>query len=130
MVLAGCFLQAGIVLCCLGLAIFGITEVPTEGVDFDTGDFVVDGSAESAESTAGPTAGTYAPPPSDKSKETTNSGLTDPDPELGGQEVSQQPLPNDPAPLQSLVGQTNQPDMCPKEEQGQPSSPAELHDLD
>lgn len=27
-------LQAGIILCCLGCAIFGITEVPTDGVDF------------------------------------------------------------------------------------------------
>jgi len=33
-------ISAGIILCCVGLAIFGITEVPTEGVDFDTGDFV------------------------------------------------------------------------------------------
>jgi hypothetical protein len=29
------------------LAIFGITEVPTEGVEFDTSDFVVEGSTES-----------------------------------------------------------------------------------
>jgi hypothetical protein len=41
--------QAGIILCCLGLAIFGITEVPTEGVEFDTSDFVVEGSTESLE---------------------------------------------------------------------------------
>ena len=26
------------ILCCLGCAIFGITEVPTDGVEFDTGD--------------------------------------------------------------------------------------------
>lgn len=31
-------LQAGIILCCLGCAIFGITEVPTDGVEFDSGD--------------------------------------------------------------------------------------------
>lgn len=30
--------QAGIILCCLGCAIFGITEVPTDGVEFDSGD--------------------------------------------------------------------------------------------
>lgn len=30
--------QAGLVLCCLGCAIFGITEVPTDGVEFDSGD--------------------------------------------------------------------------------------------
>jgi Transmembrane Fragile-X-F protein len=56
-------LSAGIILCCLGLAIFGITEVPTDGVEFDTGDF---GSAESSE---------YVPAP----------GTATIDPELGGQ---------------------------------------------
>lgn len=46
----------------MGLAIFGITEVPTGGVEFDTADFVADGSAESD----GPTSSMvtdYAPPP-------------------------------------------------------------------
>lgn len=38
----GLFTQSGIILCCLGLAIFGISEVPSEG---DPGHFVglVDG---------------------------------------------------------------------------------------
>lgn len=48
----------------MGLAIFGITEVPTDGVEFDTGDFVA-GSAESSD---------YIPAPGDPST----------DPELGG----------------------------------------------
>jgi hypothetical protein len=30
---------AGFILSCLGCAIFGITEVPTDGLEFDTGDF-------------------------------------------------------------------------------------------
>lgn len=30
--------QASLILCCLGCAIFGITEVNTDGVEFDTGD--------------------------------------------------------------------------------------------
>jgi hypothetical protein len=63
----------------LGLAIFGITEVPTGGVEFDTADFVADGSTESD----GPTAsmGTdYAPPP-----EATSQAQVDP--ELGAQEA-------------------------------------------
>lgn len=30
---------AGMMLCCLGCAIFGIQEVPTDGVEFDTADF-------------------------------------------------------------------------------------------
>jgi hypothetical protein len=58
-------LKAGIILCCLGLAIFGITEVPTDGVEFDTTDFVIDGSAESLESTCAAAASlgtTYTPP--------------------------------------------------------------------
>jgi hypothetical protein len=32
--------KAGIVLCCLGCAIFGITEVPTDGIDFDSGEHI------------------------------------------------------------------------------------------
>merc|ERR1712151_666931 len=32
----------GIILCCLGCAIFGITEVPTDGLEFDTGEYSAD----------------------------------------------------------------------------------------
>ena len=65
--------QAGIILCCLGFAIFGITEVPTDGVEFDTGEFGGDSNTDmeqasntNAAATA-PVANTnniYTPPPS------------------------------------------------------------------
>jgi hypothetical protein len=32
-------LQAGLILCCLGCAIFGVTEVSTDGIDFENTDF-------------------------------------------------------------------------------------------
>lgn len=65
---------AGIVLCCLGCAIFGITEVPTDGLDFDTADFGGPVAAAAAATTpsgpgdATPAAATgsdhiYVPPP-------------------------------------------------------------------
>lgn len=34
------------ILCCLGCAIFGITEVRTDGVEFDTGDAGIDASQD------------------------------------------------------------------------------------
>eukprot|EP00751_Fragilariopsis_kerguelensis_P019772 CAMPEP_0170896104 /NCGR_PEP_ID=MMETSP0734-20130129/44573_1 /TAXON_ID=186038 /ORGANISM="Fragilariopsis kerguelensis, Strain L26-C5" /LENGTH=544 /DNA_ID=CAMNT_0011288237 /DNA_START=71 /DNA_END=1701 /DNA_ORIENTATION=+ len=45
-------LASGIILCCLGCAIFGISEVPSEGI-VDSGHFVglVDGSAEATDGT-------------------------------------------------------------------------------
>ena len=49
-------MQVGIILCCIGVAIFGITEVPTDGVDFDTA-HSVDGDVE-----APPAATAYDPP--------------------------------------------------------------------
>uniref|UniRef100_A0A7S1UVB4 J domain-containing protein n=1 Tax=Grammatophora oceanica TaxID=210454 RepID=A0A7S1UVB4_9STRA len=45
--------MAGMILCCIGFAIFGITEVPTDGVEFDTGE---DTDVES------PSAASYVPP--------------------------------------------------------------------
>jgi hypothetical protein len=54
--------QAGIILCCLGCAIFGITEVPTDGVVFDTGDFAYS-NAEQQTAASPPTAAPYIPPP-------------------------------------------------------------------
>ena len=60
--------KAGIILCCLGCAIFGITEVPTDGVEFDTENFVMDAAADSLESSpvAAPLGTNYdAPTPQD-----------------------------------------------------------------
>ena len=53
-------------MCCLGCAIFGITEVPTDGVDFDTGELSDSGTCESPmHAAASATTGTaaYVPPP-------------------------------------------------------------------
>jgi hypothetical protein len=56
--------QAGIVLCCLGCAIFGITEVPTDGIDFDTSDFGYSSTNNAGQpAVPTPTAAPYIPPP-------------------------------------------------------------------
>ena len=59
--------QAGVILCCLGCAIFGITEVPTDGVDFDTGDFTLGatGGSVPAQATTQP----YVAPPAQATTE-------------------------------------------------------------
>lgn len=44
-------------LCCIGCAIFGISEVPTEGINFDIGDFAY----MNAEAGTAPSPGTAAP---------------------------------------------------------------------
>ena len=50
-------------LCCLGCAIFGITEVPTDGVEFDTEGLSDSGTQESPTAAAAPPAGvSYVPP--------------------------------------------------------------------
>ena len=58
------YLQAGLILSCLGCAIFGITEVPTNGVEFDPADFAY---TNAEEGTAPPTTAAatpiYVPPP-------------------------------------------------------------------
>lgn len=59
-----CFIsQASIILCCLGCAIFGITEVPTDGVQFDTTDYSVDNLEAGA---ATPPGTNYNPPPEEQ----------------------------------------------------------------
>lgn len=71
--------------------------MPTEGVDFDTGDFVMEGSAESfgATPTAADTMGSdYTPPATatttgEPSTLATTSAI---DPELGGEPQTEPPL--------------------------------------
>ena len=50
----------------MGCAIFGITEVPTDGVEFDTGDFAGDTSSEPA----APLGTNYAPPATNEESST------------------------------------------------------------
>jgi hypothetical protein len=47
-------IQATLILCCLGCAIFGITEVSTDGVEFDTGEAT--GSIDASEDISSPQA--------------------------------------------------------------------------
>ena len=55
--------QAGSILLCLGCAIFGITEVPTDGVEFDTGEFGGESNSESVAPTQVAQQGSnYTPP--------------------------------------------------------------------
>mmetsp|Transcript_12611 Transcript_12611/g.34971 ORF Transcript_12611/g.34971 Transcript_12611/m.34971 type:complete len:582 (-) Transcript_12611:6987-8732(-) len=54
---------AGIVLCCLGCAIFGIQEVPTDGVEFDTAEFGYGGGTSATEMPPARSSVHYAPPP-------------------------------------------------------------------
>jgi len=54
---------AGIILCCLGCAIFGIKEVPTDGVEFDTADFgYSSGGAPPSSAQPATDSVNYAPP--------------------------------------------------------------------
>ncbi|KAG7346150.1 chaperone DnaJ domain containing protein [Nitzschia inconspicua] len=98
---------ASIILCCLGLAIFGITEVPTDGVGFDPVDFVVEGSGESLDGgttslTSVPPGNSYAPPTTTAETSTAATDETT-DPELGGQ-------PQPPSrTVQDVLIQDNQP---------------------
>jgi hypothetical protein len=55
---------AGIILLCLGCAIFGVTEVPTDGVEFDTANYGYSGpTAQSAATTEAPSAPIITPVP-------------------------------------------------------------------
>lgn len=71
------------------MAIFGITEVPTEGVEFDIADYVVEGSAESLD--GGATAGPSAPYTPFASGTEAPTAAASADPELGGQAPSEPP---------------------------------------
>lgn len=85
-IISPCLMVAGIILCCLGCAIFGITEVPTDGVEFDTGDHAnEDNSADppiipvampGAVASTQPANTAYNPPPA-------SEGGTAVDPEKG-----------------------------------------------
>jgi hypothetical protein len=114
---------AGIILCCLGFAIFGITEVPTDGVGFETGDFVVDGSAESLESTPSPSATAGAENVVKGGNDATDAD----DPELGKPNEESSDLEPSPVPSIQPVQQARS---SIEEGSRQEVTEAELHDLD
>lgn len=84
-------LQAGLILCCLGFAIFGISEVPTDGVEFDTGDF---GGESNTDSVAAPSGTNYNPPTSTAEESSTEH---EPDPEKGEGNMGSEPQANTPS---------------------------------
>lgn len=99
------FYQAGIILLCLGCAIFGITEVPMEGIEFDYERFGVETAHQSAANT-GPTPATgatiatpvYVPPP--------------PPADLAGSQIEKASQANNPdsassAPTVTILSQSN-----------------------
>jgi hypothetical protein len=89
------------------MAIFGITEVPTGGVEFDTADFVADGSAESD----GPTSSMvtdYAPPP-----EATQQTKIDPELGTNNNVVSTQTEPSIVDPTTTTITTTLDPIQTP-----------------
>ena len=76
-------LAASIILCCLGCAIFGITEVSTDGVEFDTGEGM--GPTDAAQQGSN-----YTPP-----SKTESSPEAELDPEKGSFEESLPPPPEE-----------------------------------
>lgn len=76
---------ASIMLCCLGCAIFGITEVSTDGVEFDTGEGVGENTMDAA-----PMGSNYTPPRNEDP-----SNQAEPDPEAGSSQESIPPPPEE-----------------------------------
>jgi hypothetical protein len=67
----------GIILCCLGCAIFGISEIPTDGVQFEEGDFGESGNADpTVATTFASQSKTYMHP---EAAEDASAGLTYPE---------------------------------------------------
>lgn len=124
-------MQAGIILCCLGCAIFGITEVPTDGVDFDTSDYGYSSTNNAGHPVAPtPTAAPYIPPPP-SADVATEQPVTTLAPETG-----QGDSPNTgSSAIASPTVDSAPVDLLNDAEQGQSSSPqetksGEFHDLD
>jgi hypothetical protein len=123
--------QAGIVLCCLGCAIFGITEVPTDGVDFDTSDFGYSSTNNAGQSPAPtPTAAPYIPPPPPSSDVATEQSGATLVPETGQGDSN-----TGSSAISPPTAETAPVDLLNDAEQGQISPPqetksGELHDLD
>jgi len=109
-------------LCCIGCAIFGVTEVSTDGIDFETGDFAYQNAEEGKAPGTGTSEATPAasqpvyvpPPPSAPQPDTTTqepvSALAEPSvPETtAAAEVSGvEPPSQQEAPIDQLGTQTN-----------------------
>ena len=127
-------LQAFTVLCCLGCAIFGITEIPTDGVDFDASDFAY---ANAEAGTAPPQASATATAPSEPSSSSQPVYIPpppEPSPTAAAEEPTPTVLPETPSPpldeeSKPIVsqGDTN---ADQKASAPVPVNDGELHDLD
>lgn len=119
-------MQAGIILLCLGLAIFGITEVPTDGVEFDTGEF---GGGSNVDSSVAAQPGTHYTPPAAEDSSTEH----EPDPEMGEGTMGNTETPNAPS---EVVNETTPQavdllDDNPQGDEAKTTTEASaLHDLD
>jgi hypothetical protein len=134
---------AGIILCCLGCAIFGITEVPTDGVDFDTGEISDSGTYSdtptqpaAASPTPGGTAAYVPPPPSTQAGASAQTST--PDMEQGQAPTTDAtPITTIPEPsTETLPSQTTPADLLDIEQGQQPADNKDsamqnsLHELD
>mmetsp|Transcript_12906 Transcript_12906/g.18015 ORF Transcript_12906/g.18015 Transcript_12906/m.18015 type:complete len:594 (+) Transcript_12906:155-1936(+) len=119
---------AGTILCCLGCAIFGMTEVPTDGVEFDTGSLDTGTAAEASINTPmpAPVSGINYAPPSERNDPSKN----EPSPTLDAEKGEMEESGGNPEP--HTIEPPPQPiDLLDDYEQVQKSSSrGELHDLD
>jgi len=115
--------QAGIILCCLGCAIFGITEVPTDGLEFDTGGYGAMAGGTGPIPTQAPektsTSPIYVPPPAAQTSAAPTI-IPTPDPATTTSEPPSQPTPPQPVDLLD--------DARPSE--GKQDGVGEIHELD
>ncbi len=110
----------------MGCAIFGITEVPTDGIDFDTADYGYT-STNNAGQPAAPTGAPYIPPPPSSVGVATEQPAATlvPETRQGDSSTGNSAIPPPTVPV----------DLLSDAEQGQSSPPketksAEFHDLD
>jgi hypothetical protein len=128
------YFQAGIILCCLGLAIFGITEVPTEGVEFDTCDFVeLEGSTESLEGVGGGGGGSGVGsgnfvPPMTAAAEPAAAAAAASDPDLEGSPSEPPRIPTKHVAVSSMHSEVST--IKQQQQQEQQPLPAAFHELD
>lgn len=123
-------------LCCIGCAIFGVTEVSTDGIDFETGDFpyqnAEEGKMPTAAAGAAPPAAAaaaapaYVPPPP-QPEPTPPVAVTEPEPVVSQPE--NEPTTTAGAPAVDEPSRAEAPVDLLDEEAGKESSEV-IHELD
>ena len=107
-------------MCCLGCAIFGITEVPTDGVEFDVSDFAYTNAEEGKATPGTTTSPVYVPPPPEQQQQPPAPAVAPIIP------LVQEPVA---APPVEAPKETTTTDPLAGTEEAQPQE-GELHDLD